>query len=242
VATSETNVTCTLDAGSNALDAAVLDALVRDLSPHCRATVLAPCATVSLVGAHIRAALPRLGPSLEALESQPVHLLSQASTDLNLSVVVDEAHHLEWTREAASAEYLAVEAIARRASGLLLLTATPEQLGAEGHFARLRLLELQRQPFVSALERGRRRIIDGRALVLSRAAKTLGRDARRGAAAARTARDYAVGAKCEQRRHCARRNRNDDAVRESGLERRGEDAEAAPLDDRRERGRGCCAP
>ncbi len=92
VATSETNVTCTLDAGSNALDAAVLDALVRDLSPHCRATVLAPCATVSLVGAHIRAALPRLGPSLEALESQPVHLLSQASTDLNLSVVVDEAH------------------------------------------------------------------------------------------------------------------------------------------------------
>ncbi len=59
-------------------------------------------------------------------------------------LVVDEAHHLEWSREGASPEYAAVEAIARRASGLLLLTATPEQLGAEGHFARLRLLDPDR--------------------------------------------------------------------------------------------------
>ncbi|MFN2425485.1 MAG: RNA polymerase-associated protein RapA [Candidatus Binatia bacterium] len=59
-------------------------------------------------------------------------------------VVVDEAHHLEWSREHASAEYVAVETIARRSTGLLLLTATPEQLGAEGHFARLRLLDPDR--------------------------------------------------------------------------------------------------
>lgn len=59
-------------------------------------------------------------------------------------LVVDEAHHLEWSRDGASAEYAAVEKIAERASGLLLLTATPEQLGAEGHFARLRLLDPDR--------------------------------------------------------------------------------------------------
>ncbi len=92
VATSETNVTCSIDASANALDAASLQALLAELGTHCRATTLGPCAAVSLVGAHIRAALPRLGPALEAFAAQPVHLLSQAASDLNLSVVVDEAH------------------------------------------------------------------------------------------------------------------------------------------------------
>ena len=55
--------------------------------------------------------------------------------------IVDEAHHLEWSVESSSPEYDAVEAIAKRSSGLLLLTETPEQLGQEGHFARLRLLD-----------------------------------------------------------------------------------------------------
>lgn len=56
-------------------------------------------------------------------------------------LVVDEAHHLEWSLESSSSSYDAVEAIAKNSSGLLLLTATPEQLGREGHFARLRLLD-----------------------------------------------------------------------------------------------------
>jgi len=59
-------------------------------------------------------------------------------------VVVDEAHHLQWTAEAPSAAYRVVEALGRRAAGLLLLTATPEQLGLESHFARLRLLDPHR--------------------------------------------------------------------------------------------------
>lgn len=59
-------------------------------------------------------------------------------------VVVDEAHHLAWTPEAASPEYALVELLARRAPGLLLLTATPTQLGLAGHFARLRLLDPDR--------------------------------------------------------------------------------------------------
>ena len=59
-------------------------------------------------------------------------------------VVVDEAHHLAWTPEAASPEYALVEQLAKKTAGLLLLTATPTQLGLEGHFARLRLLDPNR--------------------------------------------------------------------------------------------------
>ncbi len=59
-------------------------------------------------------------------------------------VVVDEAHHLAWSPDATSPEYAIVESLAAAAPGLILLTATPEQLGAEGHFARLRLLDPDR--------------------------------------------------------------------------------------------------
>ncbi len=56
-------------------------------------------------------------------------------------LVVDEAHHLAWTPQAASPEYAVVETLAAATPGVILLTATPEQLGRTGHFARLRLLD-----------------------------------------------------------------------------------------------------
>ena len=59
-------------------------------------------------------------------------------------LVVDEAHHLEWSPEEVSLEYDLVEALARATRGVLLLTATPEQLGKASHFARLRLLDPDR--------------------------------------------------------------------------------------------------
>ncbi len=59
-------------------------------------------------------------------------------------LVVDEAHHLQWSPSKPSAEYGCIEALSRQALGLLLLTATPEQLGLESHFARLRLLDPDR--------------------------------------------------------------------------------------------------
>ena len=65
-------------------------------------------------------------------------------------MIVDEAHHLEWSPEAPSTEYQLVEALSRRALGLLLLTATPEQLGIESHFARLRLLDPDRYTSLDA--------------------------------------------------------------------------------------------
>ncbi len=65
----------------------------------------------------------------------------QASSAAWDVVVVDEAHHLAWTPEGASPDYALVERIAALTPGVILLTATPEQLGRSGHFARLRLLD-----------------------------------------------------------------------------------------------------
>ena len=56
-------------------------------------------------------------------------------------LIVDEAHHLAWSPQQASPEYALIESIARSVPNLILLTATPEQLGRTGHFARLRLLD-----------------------------------------------------------------------------------------------------
>ncbi|MDT8404281.1 RNA polymerase-associated protein RapA [Sulfuriflexus sp.] len=61
-------------------------------------------------------------------------------------LVVDEAHHLEWSPDGASLEYELIELLAAEINGVLLLTATPEQLGKTGHFARLRLLDPDRFP------------------------------------------------------------------------------------------------
>ena len=56
-------------------------------------------------------------------------------------MVVDEAHHLQWSNETVSDEYAVVEGLTQITPGVLLLTATPDQLGHESHFARLRLLD-----------------------------------------------------------------------------------------------------
>lgn len=59
-------------------------------------------------------------------------------------LIVDEAHHLEWSPEESSEGYDLVQALALETASVLLLTATPQQLGAEGHFARLQLLDPHR--------------------------------------------------------------------------------------------------
>ena len=77
------------------------------------------------------------------LADNPERAMQAAEGDWDM-LIVDEAHHLEWTPEEASPAYEAVAAIAAETAGLLLLTATPEQLGRHGHFARLRLLDPDR--------------------------------------------------------------------------------------------------
>lgn len=67
--------------------------------------------------------------------------LAEGDWDL---MVVDEAHHLAWSEGKPSREYQVIEKLAEVVPGVLLLTATPEQLGLESHFARLRLLDADR--------------------------------------------------------------------------------------------------
>lgn len=59
-------------------------------------------------------------------------------------MVVDEAHHLNYHQNKPSLEYQCIEQLAKVIPGVLLLTATPDQLGHESHFARLRLLDPDR--------------------------------------------------------------------------------------------------
>ena len=91
VSTSETSVTVSLDPKSNGVDRATLDGLIADLSHLGEARVIGPCASITLVGQRIRAILHRLGPALELFEEHRIHLVTQAASDLNLTVVVDEA-------------------------------------------------------------------------------------------------------------------------------------------------------
>ncbi|MCP5327959.1 MAG: bifunctional aspartate kinase/diaminopimelate decarboxylase [Sinobacteraceae bacterium] len=90
VSTSETNVTVTLDPQANSLDARSLAALQRDLGQLCRAQLIGPCASVSLVGRNIRGILHQLGSAFELFEEQKIYLVSQAANDLNFTFVVDE--------------------------------------------------------------------------------------------------------------------------------------------------------
>jgi ATP-dependent helicase HepA len=93
--------------------------------------------------------------------------MADAAWDL---LVVDEAHHLAWSEEAPSREYQVVEQLAEHTAGVLLLTATPEQLGPQSHFARLRLLDPNRfhdyQEFV-AEQQQYRPVADAVTLLLS---------------------------------------------------------------------------
>ncbi len=91
VSTSETNVTVSLDPAANSLDRTLLGDLVADLSRLCRVQLIGPCASVSLVGRHIRAILHQLGDAFEFFEEQKIYLVSQAANDLNFTFVVDES-------------------------------------------------------------------------------------------------------------------------------------------------------
>lgn len=81
--------------------------------------------------------------SLDFLTQNPERYAQalQATWDI---LMVDEAHHLQWSEQKVSVAYQCIEGLAKVAKGLLLLTATPEQLGIESHFARLRLLDPDR--------------------------------------------------------------------------------------------------
>jgi diaminopimelate decarboxylase/aspartate kinase len=90
ISTSETNVTVSLDPNANALDERVIEDLLTELAVHCEPRLIAPTASISLVGRGIRAILHELGPVLEVFEELRVHMVTQAASDLNLTFFVDE--------------------------------------------------------------------------------------------------------------------------------------------------------
>lgn len=81
--------------------------------------------------------------NLDLITQQPQWYEALIEEEWDL-MVVDEAHHLNWQVDNASIEYLCIEQLAQIIPGVLLLTATPDQLGHESHFARLRLLDPDR--------------------------------------------------------------------------------------------------
>ena len=100
-------------------------------------------------------------PTIEDLESNPFHTeqLVLCSLDFLMqnphrhqqviegewdSLIIDEAHHLKWEENNISPEYQLMDVLAQNTPSVLLLTATPEQLGPSSHFARLRLLDPHR--------------------------------------------------------------------------------------------------
>ena len=97
-------------------------------------------------------------------EENPQRLQEASNSQWDL-LIVDEAHHLHWTEDHASEAYQAVETIARAAKGLLLLTATPEQFGMQGHFARLRLLDPHRYQNYQDFKSEQEKFTDTAALV-----------------------------------------------------------------------------
>lgn len=85
LATSQTSVTLTLDPGQamseqqRALLATTLD---------CQVDLLQECSSIHWVGHKVRQILPQLGPALELFDEHPIYLVSQASSDVSLSLVV----------------------------------------------------------------------------------------------------------------------------------------------------------
>jgi diaminopimelate decarboxylase/aspartate kinase len=90
ISTSQTNVTVSIDTADEMFSEGVRRALMRDLESLCRARLIPDCAVVSLVGRKIRTILPRLAPAMSAFEEEKIHLVSQASNDLNFSFVIDQ--------------------------------------------------------------------------------------------------------------------------------------------------------
>ena len=89
VATSESNVTASIDTDGDAVESSTVQALVADLNMLCNVTVISDCTAVSLVGRNISGVLHTIGPALRAFEGEKMHLVSQAANGLNLTFVVD---------------------------------------------------------------------------------------------------------------------------------------------------------
>ncbi|KAG9403760.1 hypothetical protein AC1031_005254 [Aphanomyces cochlioides] len=91
IATSQFSVSVTLDHIPGGVNGTSFGALVQALERLGAVAVVEACATVSIVGRHLRTSLGELGHLFELLEGTEVLLLSESAEDLNLSFVVRES-------------------------------------------------------------------------------------------------------------------------------------------------------
>ena len=82
-----------------------------------------------------------LVPISYAREKHQLNLLNSHNWDI---LIIDEVHQLTWEDGRKSAEFIAAEELTSKIPSVILLTATPQQHGITGHFARLSLLDPHR--------------------------------------------------------------------------------------------------
>lgn len=69
------------------------------------------------------------------------NLITNAHWDI---LTIDEAHKIKWKKDEENKHYNLIKTLTNKIKSLLLLTATPEMFGLEGHFARLHLIDPDR--------------------------------------------------------------------------------------------------
>ncbi len=99
IATAENNVTVSLDSIANVFENETINHLLQDLQLYCDARLINDCAVISLVGRNIRAILHQLAPMFSLFKEQNIYILTQATTDINLTFVVDEPQGERLLRE-----------------------------------------------------------------------------------------------------------------------------------------------
>jgi diaminopimelate decarboxylase/aspartate kinase len=89
ISTSETNITLSLDKAGNYNNPKVIQRLLERLKTFGEVTYFPSCVSVGLVGKKIRSILYKLTPVFKLLEEKNIHMVTQASNDLNLTIVMD---------------------------------------------------------------------------------------------------------------------------------------------------------
>jgi bifunctional diaminopimelate decarboxylase / aspartate kinase len=91
IATSQTNITVSLDVSQPFPNEDLIDLLLKDLNKFCKAKHLGPYAAISLVGKKIRSIVHKIGEQLEAFEEKKIYLISHSASDLNFTFIISEA-------------------------------------------------------------------------------------------------------------------------------------------------------
>ncbi len=99
ISTSETTVTVSVDNNDVKRNQTSLNNLLIQLNKMATAKIIGPCASISLVGQHIRMILHKISSVFDLFESQQIYLLSQSANDLNLTLVIDEDRAVYLTKK-----------------------------------------------------------------------------------------------------------------------------------------------